>query len=191
MLGTEKQDVPEGAFVVAPLRGLSVEQLRWSLLQATGRIESHYARLDAQATKASPMADLTRLPDWKVRATRNEALERQTVSLIAAFAGLPGQPEAGFQPVVDQALYLRNSTKFLPILQDDPGTLLARLQQLSDDQSVADELYLSVLSRQPTEDEVVEVRQLLATAKDPAERRSALQALLWGLLMSSEFRLNH
>ena len=93
--------------------------------------------------------------------------------------------------MVDQALYLRNSTKLLPILQGDPGTLLARLQQLTDDQSVADELYLNVLSRQPTEDEVVEVRQLLDTAKDPAERREALQALLWGLLMSSEFRLNH
>ncbi len=191
VLQTEKQDVPEGAFVVAPLRGLSAEQLRWSLLQATGRIESHYARLDAQATKAAPKADAPPLPDWKVRATRNESLERQTVSLIAAFSGLPGQPEAGFQPVVDQALYLRNSTKLLPILQDDPGTLLAWLQQLTDDLSVADELYLSVLSRQPTEDEVADVRQLLEAAKAPVERRSALQALLWGLLMSSEFRLNH
>lgn len=191
VLRTEELDVPEGVFVVAPLRGLSAEQLRWSLLQATGRIESHYSRPDAQAKKSAPMADSPQLPAWKIRSTRNEALERQTVSLIAAFAGLPGQPEAGFQPVVDQALYLRNSTKLLPILQDDPGTLLARLNQLSDVQSTADELYLSVLSRQPTKDEVAELRQLLEAAEDTAERRESLQALVWGLLLSSEFRLNH
>ena len=33
--------------------------------------------------------------------------------LITAFAGLPGQAEGDFQPIVDQALYLRNSTKLL------------------------------------------------------------------------------
>lgn len=191
VLGTEKQDLPDGVFAVAPLRGLSAEQLRWSLLQATGRIEMHHTRLEAQAKKAAPIADSSPLPDWKVRATRNEALERQTVSLIAAFSGLPGQPEADFQPVVDQALYLRNSAKLVPILQDEAGTLLARLGELTDNQAVANELYLSALSRQPTDDELADVRQLLDVAKDPAERRESLQALLWGLLLSSEFRLNH
>lgn len=191
VLQTDRHDLPEGSFAVAPLRGLSAEQLRWALLQATGQIESHYSRLDAQAKKSAPIADSPELPAWKVRATRNEALERQTISLVAAFAGLPGQPEAGFQPIVDQALYLSNSTKLLPILQGDPGTLLARLNQLSDVQSESDELYLSVLSRQPTKDEVADVRQILEAAKDPAERNEALRALLWGLLLSSEFRLNH
>lgn len=191
MMPANSKDLPEGAFAVAPLRGLSAEQLRWSVLQATGRIELHYARLDAQAKKASPMPEAIPVPAWKVKATQNEALERQTVSLMAAFTGLPGQPEAGFQPVVDQALYLRNSTKLLPILQEDTGTLLARLNQMSDIQSVAEELYLSVLTRQPTEDEVAEVRQLLEAVKAPTERREPLQGLLWGLLLSSEFRLNH
>jgi hypothetical protein len=191
LMSADSQNLPEGAFAVAALRGLSAEQLRWSVLQATGRIELHYARLDALAKKASPVPEVIPVPAWKVKTTRNEALERQTVSLMAAFTGLPGQAEAGFQPVVDQALYLRNSTKLLPILQDDPGTLLARLNQISDIQSVADELYLSVLSRQPTEDEVAEVRQLLHSANNPTERREPMQALLWGLLLSSEFRLNH
>jgi hypothetical protein len=191
LMPVDSKDSPEEAFAVAPLRGLSAEQLRWSVLQATGRIELHYARLDAQPQKMSPMPEAIPAPAWKVKTPRNEALERQTVSLMAAFRGLPGQPEAGFQPVVDQALYLRNSTKLLPILQEDPGTLLASLNQMSDIQSVADELYLNVLSRQPTEDEVAEVRRLLQSAKNPTERREPLQSLLWGLLLSAEFRLNH
>jgi hypothetical protein len=130
-------------------------------------------------------------PVWKVKMARNEALERQTASLIAAFSGLPGQPESGFQPVVDQALYLRNSAKLLPLLQDDPGTLLARLSMLAEIETVAEELYLSVLSRKPTAAEVAEVRHLLEPATTPADRREPLQAMLWGLLLSSEFRLNH
>ena len=186
--GTE---LPAGSFAVAPLRGLSPEQLRWSLLQATGRTELHYARLEAQASKAEPMPTTAPEPAWKVKAARNEALERQTGSLIAAFAGLPGQPEADFQPVVDQALYLRNSTKLLPLLQADPGTLLARLNSLTDAAPVAEGLYLSVLSRKPTADEAAEVGRLLEAAKTPADRGEALQALLWGLLLSAEFRLNH
>ncbi|QDU26614.1 hypothetical protein ETAA8_16940 [Anatilimnocola aggregata] len=191
LMPADSKDLSEKSFAVAPLRGLSAEQLRWSVLQATGRIELHYARLDAQTKKTSPLSEASPTPAWKEKITRNEALERQSVSLVAAFTGLPGQPEEGFQPVVDQALYLRNSTKLLPILQEDSGTLLARLNQMSDIQSVADGLYLSVLSRLPTEDEMAEVRQLLQSIKTPKERREPLQALLWGLLLSSEFRLNH
>jgi hypothetical protein len=199
------KELPDEAFAVAPLRGLTAEQLRWSFLQATGRIEQHYARLDAAAKKAppakQPSADKKATeaeskpsepePVWKVKHTRNEALERQTVSLITAFAGLPGQSEADFQPVVDQALYMRNSTKLLPLLQDEPGTMLARLGAMADVEPLAEELYLCVLSRRPTADETNEVKQLLASTKTPAERREPLQALLWGLLLSAEFRLNH
>lgn len=192
LLQAESQELPaEVALAAAPLRGLSAEQLRWSILQATGRIDRHYAGLDAQLKKNSPVLETQLEPAWKIKAARNEALERQTVSLLAAFTGLPGQPESGFQPVVDQALYLRNSVKFLPLLQDETGTLLARLNQLSDEERVAEELYLAVHSRKPTADETAEVRHLLQSAKSSAERRESLQALLWGLMLSTEFRLNH
>lgn len=189
VLPSGAEEPPVDAFAAAPLRGLNPEQLRWSLLQATGRIELHESRLAAQAKPADPAAAPE--PAWKTRAARHDALERQTASLVAAFAGLPGQPEAGFQPVVDQALYLRNSAKLLPLLQAEPGTLLARLQGMSDAALLAEELYLSVLSRRPTSDEAADVQQLLTSAAAPAERGEALQALVWGLLLSAEFRLIH
>ncbi|MCE9530413.1 MAG: DUF1549 and DUF1553 domain-containing protein [Planctomycetes bacterium] len=183
--------LPDEAFAVAPLRGLTAEQLRWSVLQATGRIEQHHAKLDLQQKKAPPSKTATVEPAWKVRNTRNDALERQSASLLAAFAGLPGQAEGSFQPVVDQALYLRNSTKLLPLLQDEPGTTLARLGAMREIEPLAEELYLSVLTRRPTGDEIADAKQLIELAKTPAERREQLQALMWGLLLSAEFRLNH
>lgn len=179
------KQLPDEAFAVAPLRGLTAEQLRWSLLQATGRIEQHYAKLDAAKAKSA------KEPAWKARLAGNEALERQSATLITAFAGLPGQAEADFQPIVDQALYLRNSSKLLPLLQDEPGTTSARLAAFKELDLLAEELYLSVLSRRPTTEEASEVRQLLTEANASAERRESLQALLWGLVSSAEFRLNH
>ena len=193
------QNLSDAAFAVAPLRGLTAEQLRWSLLQATGRIEQHDAKLDAAAKKAALSKKTAKdkptssspEPAWKVRLTRNEALERQTANLISAFAGLPGQSEGDFQPIVDQALYMRNSKALLPLLQAEPDTTLARLEAMTAVEPLAEELYLSVLSRKPTSDEAIEVKQLLAKAKTSDERRESLQALMWGLLLSAEFRLNH
>jgi hypothetical protein len=178
------KQVPADAFAVAPLRGLSAEQLRWSLLQATGRIEMHFAR-------PSPKPKEPESPAWKTRLERYAPLERQSTPLAAAFAGLPGQPEGEFQPVVDQALFLKNSPKLLPLLQDEPGTLLAKLAATREAEPLVEELYLSVLARRPTTEETAEVKKLLDSAKTPAERKELLQAALWGLLLSAEFRLNH
>ena len=193
MLPAGVPHLPDDSFAVAPLRGLTAEQFRWSLLQATGRIEQHDAKLAAAAKPKAAAEGPPPLvePAWKVKHTRNDALERQTATLIAAFAGLPGQPEAGFQPIVEQALYLRNSPSLMPLLQDEPGTTLARLLAMSAVDALSEELYLSVLTRRPTADETNDVRQLLAAANTKGERREAMQALLWGLLLSAEFRLNH
>ncbi|MCE9603542.1 MAG: DUF1549 and DUF1553 domain-containing protein [Planctomycetia bacterium] len=91
VLPADVKELSDDAFAVAPLRGLTAEQLRWSLLQATGRIEMHYAKLAAAATKASAdKKPAVAEPEWKVKHVGNEALERQSATLITAFAGLPG-----------------------------------------------------------------------------------------------------
>ncbi len=178
---------PSDAFAVAPLRGLSAEQFRWSLLQATGRIEAHLATLEAQPKKApAPEA-----PAWKQLADRLEPLERPSAALLTAFAGLPGQPEEGFQPTVDQALHLLNSEKLLPLLKADPGTLLHRLSSMEQPEPLVRELYLSVLSRRPDAEELSEAGQQIAAAGSPEGRNVVVKSLMWGLLLSAEFRLNH
>ncbi|NQV25060.1 MAG: DUF1549 domain-containing protein [Rhodopirellula sp.] len=184
------ETVPDDAFAVAPLRGLSPEQFSWSLLQATGRIEQRFGQVEAKhKTTATTPEDAE--PAWKTRTLQLEPLERQTRTLIPVFAGMPGQPDGDFQPIVDQALHLLNSPTMLPLLRDEPGTLLKRLTAISETESLAEELYLSILSRRPSADETAQVRELLESTKTPAERRESLTALIWGLLLSSEFRLNH
>ena len=183
------QQIPENAFAVAMLRGLTAEQLRWSWLQATGRIQAHNARLEAAQQRTAETIESR--PAWKTRLANSEALERQSASLLETFAGLPGSTDEVFQPTVDQALYLRNSVKLLPLLKDEPGTLLAKLTEMDDAQAVADELYLAILARRATPVEIDQVAELIADKQAPAERREPLQALQWGLLLSAEFRLNH
>lgn len=119
------RELADNTFAVAPLRGLSPEQLSWSVLQATGRIEQHCSQSVVQTKGAAVKPDEPQ-PPWKLRITQLEPLERQTRTLTTVFAGLPGQTEGDFQPVVDQALHLLNSPTMLPLLQDQPSTLLAR-----------------------------------------------------------------
>ena len=79
----------------------------------------------------------------------------------------------------------------LPLLRDELSNLLKRLTAISEIEPLAEELYLSVLSRRPNADETAQVRELMESKKSPEERREPLTALIWGLLLSSEFRLNH
>ena len=190
VLPNGEEEIREDTFAVAMMRGLTPEQLRWSWLQATGRIEAHHSRRNA-ATQKQPAESTEPTPAWKSQLARNEALERQSESLLEVFAGLPGSTDEVFQPTVDQALYLRNSVKLLPLLNDGPGTLLAKLLETTDARAVAEELHLAVLARKPTEDETAMVVAHLTDKKALSEWRESLQALQWGLLLSAEFRLNH
>ena len=115
--------------------------------------------------------------------------ERQFVSL---FGGLPGEPVEGFETSADQSLYLSNSGSIQGILSPRSGNTADRVLKLpvEQPQPIAEELYLSVLSRRPTETETKEVAELL-TGKTGAERTAMVSDLIWALMMSSEFRFNH
>jgi hypothetical protein len=62
---------------------------------------------------------------------------------------------------------------------------------LSDQAALAEDLYLSLLNRRPIAQETEEVISLVKGTKTPKERAEALQPLVWGLLLSAEFRFNH
>ena len=53
---------------------------------------------------------------------------------------------------------------------------------------VADELFLSVLTRHPTADERKDIAEALKAAPD---RRTAVTEIVWALVVSAEFRFNH
>ena len=168
------EEVPEDSFAVALLKPLSPEQLAWSMMQATGYIE------------AEALARKTTTDDPKLVAR----LSAQVKPFVSTFGSQPGQPEGqSFEATLDQALFLRNGALIQGWLNPRKGNLLHRLLQMKQPGEIADELYLSVLTRLPTSEERAE----LATYLDEhsGNCRQALQEAVWALLTSAEFRFNH
>ena len=66
---------------------------------------------------------------------------------------------------------------------------MSRLAGIESSDAIAGELYCSVLSRPPEEEEQQELSAYLEAHRD--RRTAALADLAWSLLTSTEFRLNH
>jgi hypothetical protein len=160
---------PEG-FLNARLQPLSPEQLARALMQATGLVDAERKALGPKSTEAALEARLA----------------PGVAPFVRAFANPPGTP-ASFDATLDQALFLANGALVRTWLTPRPGNLVDRLSSLSGE-AVAEELYLSVLTRRPTADERHVVADFLARRSD---RIAALQDLGWALLASAEFRFNH
>jgi hypothetical protein len=134
------------------------------------------------------------VPPWRSRIKQLEPLERQAKAIASVFAPLPGQPDGDFQPAVDHALFLLNNPAITGLAQGNATSLVGRLEKFDATAALADELYLSVLGRRATAEERTLVDETLAAASSApsvAGRREALQGLVWGLMLSAEFRLNH
>ena len=195
---------------MAALRPLTPEQLGWSVLQVTGRLPSRIERFERklQETAAKQAAEkkkpekgqqqeetsrVATEPDdrnWRARQQAYTELASELSGLVGVFSRLPGQPDNGFQPSVDQALFLLNSEQMVKFMKD--SQLLERLLRLEEKPGeLVTELYLSVLSRAPVDEEQGEVARLFAAAADRDQRREVIRRIMWGLLVSAEFRLNH
>lgn len=160
-------------FAAASLKPLSPEVLAWSLMQATGQVEAIRKSQGAAAT------------DESVR----KALAVNLAPFIQTFGNGIGAPQTFFVRS-DQALFLANGAPLRLWFSRQAGSLIDRLAGLETPDAVADELYLSILTRLPDDEERQEVREHLA-AVPPAERLAALQELSWALVASTEFRFNH
>jgi hypothetical protein len=67
--------------------------------------------------------------------------------------------------------------------------LVSRLSKSGSEEDTAEKLFLTILSRRPTDAELQLVREQVRRADGSAE--TAHRQLAWALLMSSEFSLNH
>ena len=170
----DAKDVDPSKFAVAGLRPMTPEQFAWSALQATGQLDAERKTLGAKATEAALVAKYA----------------GQVTPFINLFAGLPGEPATGdFEATLDQTLFLRNSEFVRNLLAPRAGDLADRLNNLKDAGPLAEELYLSVLTRLPAAEEAKEVADYVT--RRSADRPVAVQELIWALLTSAEFRFNH
>ena len=164
-----------GKFLVAQLKPLSPEQFAQALMQASGLTDAERAALGDKATEEALSARLA-------------GAEGVLVNL---FGSEPGRIERGFDARADQALFLAHNGMVLGWIVPRPGNLCDRMSKMSADQpaAIADELYLSVLSRKPDAEETQDVVNYLAPRT--ADRTQAIMELIWASTMSAEFRFNH
>jgi hypothetical protein len=164
-LDDDPDNIDPATYRVAFERPLSAEQLLASMLQATGKA--------AHATN-SPTG---------------EQADELRKRFAGAFANPPREPEVDHSPTVKAALFLLNDEVVLSWLKPQSSNLAERLIKLDHMDQFAEELYLSVLNRQPCKEELQEVADYLQA--QAANREQAVGNLIWGLLASTEFCVNH
>jgi len=182
-------------FAVSMLKPLTPEQLAWGTMQAVGLVDQQRAAAEAKLNKKTPKESFNGDPaKLAMRAAQIERavfhkLKGNVGEFVKLFGGGSGQPQQEFFTTVDQALFFANGAKIQGWLVPRGGNLTARLIQRQDPQALADELYLSVLSRRPTQTEIAGVTQYIEAR--PKNRTAVVRELVWALLTSSEFRFNH
>lgn len=178
---------------VRPLKQLSPEQLAWATMQSTGVVEPQRPGAEAEIEKTVPKASVAADPalamarEFKVASQIHEIMRGNVSGFTSLYGGSAGPGQDDFFATVDQALFVANGGSVIGWAGG--GQLIGRLMPLTEPKAVAEEMYLSVLTRRPTDAEIAETTQQL-TAR-AAERPAALRDLIWALVTSAEFRFNH
>jgi hypothetical protein len=107
----------------------------------------------------------------------------------AALANAPKEPELQPAPSLKSALFFRNSDHVHWALQPRAGNLIDRVQSLSDPAAMAEELYLSILTRRPDPEEHATFAAWMS--KPGRGRARAIGDFAWALLSSAEWFVNH
>src|SRR5262249_895351 len=168
----DAKEVPPESFAVANLKPLMPEQFAWSLLQASGFSDAERLALGKNATEPALYA-------------KQSAAAAPIVGMFAAPAGMP----EGFQPTLNQALFVATGNAIGGLVGVRKGNVADRLGKVQEPDQIAEELYLSILTRRPSAKESREVSEFLKSRTK--DRAGALQDLMWALLASAEFRFNH
>lgn len=161
-----KGGAPEHLFASAKERPIAAEPLLRSVLLATGE-RDRVTKLDEEdAHSLKSFGDLFQ----------------------GAFANAPREPELAVTPTLKAALFLRNNEALLWLVQRREGNLVDRLIKLKEPAKIANEAFLTLLARNPSDAERAMVKSFLQ--KQPT-LQNAVGDLVWALLSSTEFFVNH
>jgi hypothetical protein len=183
-------------FTVASLKPLTPEQLCWTVFRVTGVYERYWQTEVAELDKAKPLTDEQKKDAAQV-AARQVELEQRTfdklkdniATFVSLYGAAAGQPQGDFFSTADQALFAANGGSINSWVAPAADNVTERIIKQEDLRAAAEELYLAVLTRQPSEDEAAQVAAYLSSRG--SEKAAAAQELVWGLLNSAEFRFNH
>ena len=180
-------------FAANELLPLTPEQLCWSVMQATAQFEPHRAIAVKEWDEKNKWTDADKADVAKVAAREvgieklfREKLRGHEDQYVRAFGSAAGTPQTDFFATPEQALYFENGS----VLRPWAAGLAARVAAIPEPKAMAEELYLSTLTRMPTDGEVTEIATTLA-ARPPEKKNEALTDYAWALITSVEFRFSH
>jgi hypothetical protein len=193
---TEWSDQTYSRIRTARLKPLSPEQLASAIIQATGAREQFEEAAEAEVDKKHPVekdkpADAAKLAERET--AKKQILQKKiadsTNLFVRLFAHGAGQPQADFFATVDQALFFANADNVQGWLNPGGNNLGARLNKEQDVRKMAEELYISILTRPPSVEEIDEVEHYLEVRQNA--KPEAIKEMAWALLTSVEFRFSH
>jgi hypothetical protein len=161
-------EVPARKYTLATMKPLSPEVLAFALYEATGNMSAERAALSKGMNEGALY----------------KRVSGTVAPLVKTFEGQAGMPQS-FDPSLDQALFLSNSAVFKGWVSPRGNNLAARLAAMKDEQ-VAEEAYLSVLTRQPTADEKSVIQEYLKSK----DRAATITEIVWALATSAAWLPN-
>ena len=180
-------------FAANELLPLAPEQLCWSVMQATGQFDPQRAAATTEWDAKNKLCDADKSNPAKLaeRTSGIETLFRDKLrghedQFVRSFGGMAGQPQTDFFATPEQALYFENGG----VVRAWAAGLAERVATIPDPKGMAEELYLSTLTRMPAEGEITELAVTLG-ARPPAKKAEALTDYAWALITSVEFRFSH
>jgi hypothetical protein len=170
----------ERNFAVALVRPLEAEVLVDALNQITGTTSEYSSAIPEPFTFAPTGQRAVALADGSITSPFLETFGRPARDTGLAL-------ERAGRPTAASRLYLLNSTEVQRKLEQGPR-VLAIIQMPGTIRQLATRLYLTILSRLPTEPEL---RAVEAYAQATGNRRAAGVDLAWALVNSVEFLFRH
>jgi len=174
--------------------------------ETNARDEQNYSRALFRRMDAEVLLDAvcqaTGVPDkFDGAPAGTRAIELWDSQLEHYFLRLFGRPvrqtacecERVVEPSVAQVLHLLNSERIDAKLKHDAGRVAELVRREPDNGKLADELYLTVFARYPSDAERKTAVDYLAAAPagDLSQRRARAEDLLWTMLNTIEFVFNH
>jgi hypothetical protein len=180
-------------FAAATLRPLSQRQLAFSLLQATGNADiSEPNDIQSRLEGYFGVTGLRRIEQYLT-------IEQQSTNLTSSL-----DPRSdNFHSSVAEALFMSNNAAAQELVTGETDNLSAQLNEIQDHRKLVTKAVNTILSRQPSEDELTRLSEWLAAPNkahgkinnkgnaEGSDRRKALEQLVWSLITSAEFRFNH
>ena len=182
-------------FVVSDLKPLTPEQLANTVMESLGVTETFRVQAEAEIDKANLLTDEDQQDAAKMATRQREVSEKVQVKIaslenefIKLYAAGAGQVQTDFFATIDQALYFTNGSRIKGWVNSN-SYLSGRLIKTESASEIAEQLYISLLNRRPTEQEAKQVSEYLTARTD--EKAETVREMIWALLASTEFRFNH